>query len=78
MQLALNVVVFVIGFSLAGILRFRPKETRAALDDILAKLRYVTNALASKRYDELDPTAEKQHRWQQQLAPACEKDMLSM
>ena len=79
MQIALNILIFILGFSIAGILRFRPRETRAALDDLLCKLRHVSNAFAPKGADTLDPVREKSNdQSQQQLAPSGEEDMLTM
>ena len=76
MQVAINILIFILGFSIAGFLRFRPKETRDALDDLLAKLRYVTNAFAPKGADQLDPISEKLEH--QQAVPVSQDDMLTM
>jgi len=44
MQLAINVIVFVLGFFFAGIIGTKPKETRATFDNLLTKLRFVLDA----------------------------------
>lgn len=73
MQLAINIFIFILGFSIAGVVRFRPKETRAALDDLLRKLRHVTNAFAPNGPNKLEPVIEKQR-----LVPAEGGHLLTM
>lgn len=43
MQLALNIIVFFLGFSAAIFVAVRPSKFRDDIDGFLAKLRYVTN-----------------------------------
>lgn len=45
MQLALNVIVFLVGFSVAIALSLRPKKARADLDRLLTNVQYVFDAL---------------------------------
>ena len=43
MQLALNIIVFFLGFSAAIFVAVRPSKFRDDIDGFLAKLRYVSN-----------------------------------
>ncbi|KAL6714784.1 hypothetical protein ACLMJK_007044 [Lecanora helva] len=73
MQLTLNVLIFALGFFIAGIIRFKTKETHAALDDLVKKLRYVTNAFVSKGPTKLEPSNEKSRE-----VPISEGDLLTI
>jgi len=44
MQLAINVIIFVLGFLFAGIVGTKPKETRTAFDGLFKNLRFVLDA----------------------------------
>ena len=47
MQLALNIVVFFLGFSLATLVAIRPKKARQDLEKFSANLRHATNGFKS-------------------------------
>ena len=45
MQLAINVIIFFLGFSLAALIALRPRKTRNDLENFKSNLRHVTNGL---------------------------------
>jgi hypothetical protein len=47
MQLALNVVVFIAGILIAGVVSQKPNKSRASLDQFLSNLRYILDAFSS-------------------------------
>ena len=63
MQLALNVVIFLLGFSLAIFASLRPKKARASLETSLRNVEYVLDALKirPRATEATDHTAEAGH-----------------
>ncbi|KAG9687772.1 hypothetical protein KCU95_g9321, partial [Aureobasidium melanogenum] len=45
MQLALDIIIFFLGFSIATVVALRPRKARKDLDHFTSQLRYVTNGL---------------------------------
>lgn len=70
MQLAINLIIFVLGFACAGVVGTNPKQTRATLDNLLSKLRFVLDAFRPAA----PPTAE---HLQKQLAIQEDVELLT-
>ena len=55
MQLAINFLLFVLGFAVATVIALRPRKGRSDLDGFFSKLRHVTNAVKqNSQWDDLE------------------------
>lgn len=57
-QLAINILVFVLGFSIATLVAFRPKKSRQDLEKFTSNLRQVTDGLKNGYLKNPDINAE--------------------
>lgn len=55
MQLAVNLLIFFLGFSVATVIAVRPRKGRSDLNGFFSKLRHVTNAVKqNSQWDDLE------------------------
>lgn len=65
MRFAIDVLIFILGFSIAVIVESKPNHARSVLEDLLGKIRYITSAFRTRNScrDIIDESPERQVRF---------------